>query len=287
MNVPSTDAYAERIQKVIVHIQQNLECDLSLSVLSEVARISRFHFHRLFSSYTGMSLAKVIRELRLRQAAYQLVFRPQMKVIEVAFAAGFTTPETFGRAFKGSYGQNPSEFRANPQWTKRYDFRLVVRREMTTMTPDIKTIDSIPVAVLEHRGPPESVLSTVGRFIEWRKQCEASPFASSRTFGIPYDDPETVDPDAFRFDICGELTGSLGENDFGVMEKVIPGGRVAVVRHLGSYDTIGATVREMYSSWLPRSGEELRDFPRFFEYVSRMPQVKEHEQVTDVYLPLK
>lgn len=287
MNVPSNDAYAERIQKVIVHIQQNLDDDLSLSALSDVAGISKFHFHRLFSSYTGMSIAKTIRELRLRQAAYQLAFCPQMKVIEVAFAAGFTTPETFGRAFKSSYGQNPSEFRANPKWTKPYDFRLVVRREVTIMTPDIKTMSSVPVAVLEHRGPPESVLSTVGRFIEWRKQCDASPVARSRTFGIPYDDPEAVPPDAFRFDICGELMGELGVNDFGVVQKVIPGGRVAVVRHFGSYDTIGATVREMYASWLPHSGEELRDFPRFFEYVSRMPHVKEHEQVTDVYLPLK
>jgi len=287
MNAPSTDAYAEKIQKVIFHIQQNLEGDLSLSVLSEVARISKFHFHRLFSSYTGMSVAKMIRELRLRQAAYELAFHPQMKVIEVAFAAGFTTPETFGRAFKSSYGQNPSEFRANPQGTKPYDFHLVVRRETNIMTPDIKKTDSIRVAVLEHRGPPESVLSTVGRFIEWRKQCDASPIANSRTFGIPYDDPETVDPEAFRFDVCGELTGPFGENDFGVIEKVIPGGRVAVVRHLGSYHTLGATVRKMYSHWLPSSGEELRDFPRYFEYVSRMPHVKEHEQVTDVYLPLK
>lgn len=287
MNAPLPDAYTERIQKVVAHIQAHLNGDLSLSALSDVAGISKFHFHRLFSSYTGMSVAKVIRELRLRQAAYQLAFRPELKVIEVAFAAGFTTPETFARAFKGSYGQNPSEFQAHPKWTKPYDFRLALRPKANTMTPEIKTIDSIPVAVLEHRGPPESVLSTVGRFIEWRKQTDASPVTETRTFGIPYDDPEAVEPEAFRFDICGELKRALEENNFGVVEKVIPGGRVAVVRHLGSYDALGATVRQMYSGWLPGSGEELRDFPRFFEYVARMPNVKEHEQVTDVYLPLK
>lgn len=287
MIATTTDPYADRIQKLVLHIQRNLDGDLSVSALSEVAKISKFHLHRLFSSYTGMGVAQVIRELRLRQAAYQLAFRPQMKVIEVALEAGFTTPETFARAFKRSLGRNPSEFRAKPEWAKRYDFRFEVRRKETLMTPEIKTIDSIQVAVLEHRGPPESVLSTVGRFIEWRKQSVASPVAKAKTFGIPYDDPEAVEPAAFRFDICGELMGSLDENDFGIVEKVIPGGRVAVVRHHGSYDTIGVTVREMYSNWLPQSGEELRDFPRFFEYVARMPSVKEHEQVTDVYLPLK
>jgi len=287
MNASFMDAYAERIQRTISYIQDHLDGDLSLSVLSEVAGISKFHFHRLFSAYTGQNVAKVIRELRLRQAAYQLAFRPQMKVIEVALKAGFSNPETFARAFKSAYGQNPSEFRTHPQPTKPYEFRLVVRPEEHLMTPAIKTMDSIKVAVLEHRGPPASVLSTVGRFIEWRKQSNASPVAESRTFGIPYDDPDAVEPDAFRFDICGELKRPLEENDFGVVEKLIPGGRVAVVRHLGSYDTIGATVRDMYSKWLPTSGEELRDFPRYFEYVARMPIVKEHEQITDVYLPLK
>jgi AraC family transcriptional regulator len=37
---------------------------------------------------------------------------------------------------------------------------------------------------------------------------------------------------------------------------------------------------------LPESGEELRDFPLFFHYIKRVPETLEHEQVTDVYLPL-
>lgn len=71
------------------------------------------------------------------------------------------------------------------------------------------------------------------------------------------------------------------------MEKVIPAGRCAVARHIGSTDAIGATVHALYASWLPQSGEQLRDFPCFFHYIERMPDVAEHEQVTDVYLPLR
>ena len=43
----------------------------------------------------------------------------------------------------------------------------------------------------------------------------------------------------------------------------------------------------LYRDWLPESGEELRDFPLFFHYVKKVPDVPEHEQVTDVFLPLK
>jgi AraC family transcriptional regulator len=46
-------------------------------------------------------------------------------------------------------------------------------------------------------------------------------------------------------------------------------------------------VRTLYATWLPQSAEQPRDFPCFVHYVERMPSVAEHEQVSDVYLPLR
>jgi AraC family transcriptional regulator len=155
------------------------------------------------------------------------------------------------------------------------------------MNPDLVQFEETRVAVLEHRGPPENLMASVGRFIEWRKSCQDSPNATSRTLGIVYDDPRTTKPEDFRFDICGELKGPLHANDAGIIEKIIPGGRCAVARHVGSTDAIGQTVHALYAAWLPQSGEQLRDFSCFFHYIKRMPTVQEHEQVTDVYLPLR
>ena len=114
-----------------------------------------------------------------------------------------------------------------------------------------------------------------------------SPVRESQTYGVAWDDPATTEPEAFRFDICGSTLVDVPANEFGVIEKRIPGGRCAVVRHLGSTDALGKTLYPLYRDWLPASGEELRDFPRFFQYIKRMPEVSEHEQVTDVYLPLR
>jgi AraC family transcriptional regulator len=72
-----------------------------------------------------------------------------------------------------------------------------------------------------------------------------------------------------------------------VVAKVIPGGRCALLRHLGSEDTLGGTIRYLYSHWLPRSGAEPRDFPLFLQRVVFFPEVPEHEAITDVFLPLK
>jgi AraC family transcriptional regulator len=72
-----------------------------------------------------------------------------------------------------------------------------------------------------------------------------------------------------------------------VIAKLIPAGRCAVLRHVGSDDTLGQTIAYLYSEWLPQSGAELRDFPLFCERVEFFPDVPEHEAVTDVYLPLR
>ena len=71
------------------------------------------------------------------------------------------------------------------------------------------------------------------------------------------------------------------------MNKVIPAGKCAVVRHIGSDDSIGLAVQYLYGEWLNHSDFEIRDFPLFFERVSFFPEVSENEMITDVYLPIE
>lgn len=278
---------ARRIEDVIHYICSHLDGELTLDRLSRVARASRFHFHRLFSAHTGLGVARFVRLTRLERAAYQLAFAPHRSVTQIALDAGFDAPEAFSRAFKRLRGQTPSEFRRAPRWGASATLqraRTPVRSN--AMNPQIVFFEATRVAVLEHRGPPHTLLSSVGRFIDWRRSCRDSPVDATRTFGVLLGDPEATPPADFRFDICGELLGPLRPNTAGIIEKVIPGGRCAVARHVGSTDALGETLRGLYRDWLPQSGEPLRDAPCFFHYIERAPTVAVHEQVTDVYLPL-
>ena len=72
-----------------------------------------------------------------------------------------------------------------------------------------------------------------------------------------------------------------------MLTKIIPGGRCALVRQLGSHDRIGACAYYLYGEWLPGSGEELRDFPLFSHYLNLVSDTPERALVTDVYLPLR
>ncbi|EIO3099510.1 GyrI-like domain-containing protein, partial [Salmonella enterica] len=99
--------------------------------------------------------------------------------------------------------------------------------------------------------------------------------------------PQTTPPDQFRFDICGSVHQPIAENDVGVVNSEIPGGRCAVVRHQGSLDSLPESVWYLFREWLPASGETLRDFPVFFQYLNFVHEVAEHELLTDIYLPLR
>jgi AraC family transcriptional regulator len=280
--------YAERFNRVFDYIDRHLGDALTVEQLSEIANFSKFHFHRQFSAYAGISVFRYIQLMRLKRASYRLVFNAQARIIDIALEAGFESPESFSRAFKNTFGQTPSQFRAHPQW-KPWKSRYQLPRHERRQTMEVKIVDfdRTMVAVLEHRGPPELVNDSARRFIEWRKQSKHSPVATNRTFGIAYDDPATTEPERFRFDICGSVAEEIPPNPQGVVNKVIPEGRCAVVRHFGAHDKLGESAYYLCRQWLPDSGEELRDFPLFFHYLSLLHDTGEHALVTDVYLPLK
>ncbi len=288
MGKTRTSAYAEKFNKVFDYIDKHLDQELSVMRLSRVANFSKYHFHRQFHHYAGISVAKYVQLMRLKRASYRLVFSEHTRIIDIALEAGFENPESFSRAFKVSFGQTPSQFRKAPAWEPwNAQYRTPIRKRRQKMEVKIIDFAETPVAVLEHRGPPERINDSARRFIEWRKSSGLSPVKTSRTFGIAYDDPETTERDRFKFDICGSVSEPVPANPQGIVNRLIPGGRCAVVRHFGSHDNIKDSAYYLYREWLVHSGEDLRDFPLYFHYINLIPDTVEHELITDLYLPLK
>ncbi|MFJ2711040.1 GyrI-like domain-containing protein [Pseudomonas sp. NPDC087346] len=287
-DMPTHLAYTTRFNAVLAYIDANLEGDLSVSTLSQVANFSVFHFHRQFSAFVGVPVSRYVQLMRLRRAAHRLATQPEHSILDAASGAGFESPEAFSRAFRRDFGMAPSAFRKQPNWQIwNAVFAIPHFSRSVIMHTKIVEFPAVRVAALEHCGPPGMVQQSVSKFIEWRMQSGQSPVASSRSFGIPYGNPDTTPPEDFRFDICGEIHEPVAPNTFGVREIVIPGGRCVVVRHTGSPDHIGESIYPVYRDWLPDSGEELRDHPLFFHYLSVFPQTPQDQWQTDVYVPLK
>lgn len=288
LNTPKT-----RFHRLINYIEENLDQPLNIDMLCNYAHLSKYHFHRQCSAFFGMPVMTLIKLLKLKRAAFQLAYRKELKVIDIAFDNGYDSHEAFTRAFKKAFKATPSVFRQSPDWLpwqQEYNNVITLRKklmsEQDTFTVELVTFEQVPVGVFQHRGSPAKLSQSIGQFIEWRKANKLSP-NTSRTFNLLYDDPNQVPADQFRLDLACELTHNVDHNKDNISIQVIPAGLCAKVRHIGSDDTIGNTINYLYQHWLEGTDYQIRDFPLFLERVSFFPEVPEHKMVTDVFLPLR
>lgn len=286
-------SYQARFNQVIEYIESNLDSALDIDELCNKACLSKFHFHRQCSAYFNMSVMSLVRLLKLKRAAYELAYRSDIKIIDIALANGYESHEAFSRSFKKIFSQSPSDFRKLPDWAAwQIHYQPVIQLRLNSMSEtqefDVKIIDvpALQLATLEHRGSPHLLGQTIAKFIEWRKANKMPP-SKHRTFNLVYDDPNTTAPEDYRFDVCCEVHEPVAENTLGIVTKSLAAGKCAVIRYVGSDDGFEVPVKYLYTEWLEKSGYELRDSPLFFERVSFFPEVPENQMVTDIYLPLK
>lgn len=279
---------AMRIGRACDYINQQLDEELSVELLSEVAALSKFHFHRVFMAYLGVNVGKYILLARLKRASFRLAFERDCKIIDIALEAKFDSAEAFSRSFKRVFSVSPSHFRSAPNWPawhQVYKFNQLLCKE-NTMNVEIVDFVSRKIAFVEHKGNPKNVFETAAKFIAWRQHTGLSPITTSNTYGIPNGDPNSLAPEQFSFKICGTVDTQIPANEFGVENGELPAMRCARVRHVGSHDLLEPVVYQLYQSWLPQSGESLFDHPVFFHYHNFVHQVDECDLITDIYLPL-
>jgi AraC-like DNA-binding protein len=82
---------------------------LDLDALARTAGISKYHFHRLFSSAYGRTPAAYLSERRVERAQ-DLLRATNLTVTEVCHAVGFSSLGSFSSRFKQIVGETPREF---------------------------------------------------------------------------------------------------------------------------------------------------------------------------------
>lgn len=284
--------YLARMKRVLDHLDQRLDDDLDAA--SGVAAFSRFHFHRQFSGLFGISVHRYVQLSRLKRASFHLAYRDALDITEIAEIAGYDAPGAFARAFRRRFGQSPSEFRKAPDWVTWLAALEPLNKARRTLMPiqfadeqiTIREVRPIKTAVMEHRGDPAMIGATLQRFIHWRKAVGMTP-RTHETFNIFYDDPRTTPPLEYRLDLCVATDRPIDARGEAITAGVIPGGRRAVMRVVGSSDALEAAALYLYRDWLPASAEELGDFPLYCQRLSLFPEVAEADAVVDLFLPLQ
>jgi len=92
------------------YIEANLEEEIDFQKVAQIACCSEYHFRRMFSFLSGMTLNEYVRGRRLAQAALELS-SSNMKIIDIALKYGYDSPDSFSRAFQVLHGVTPKEAR--------------------------------------------------------------------------------------------------------------------------------------------------------------------------------
>lgn len=98
----------KQLNLAMQYIEANLADEIDFEKVSQIAGCSEYHFRRMFSFLSGMSLGEYIRYRRLSQAALEL---HDHKVIDLAIKYGYESPDAFSRAFQALHGLTPTEAR--------------------------------------------------------------------------------------------------------------------------------------------------------------------------------
>ncbi|MGX6978135.1 AraC family transcriptional regulator [Vagococcus elongatus] len=97
----------DEFNQVIDYIERHLQEEISQKDIAKITGTSDYHFRRMFSFLTGMSLHEYIRNRRLSVANQDLLLGE--KVTDVAFKYRYQSTDGFSNAFLDWSGFRPSE----------------------------------------------------------------------------------------------------------------------------------------------------------------------------------
>jgi AraC family transcriptional regulator len=115
----------------LAYIEENIKQNITSDDIAKVAHSSKFHFLRIFTMLTGMTLGEYIRQRRLSLAVKDVI-SSDMKIIDIAYEYGYETPEAFTKAFKKLHHISPSQARKEGKVMKAIpplSFQITVKGE--------------------------------------------------------------------------------------------------------------------------------------------------------------
>ncbi|MFQ5570178.1 MAG: helix-turn-helix transcriptional regulator [Rhodothermales bacterium] len=110
-DTPDPPSRAKTVGLIVEFIDKHLDEALTLDQLSERARLSKYHFARLFRDETGMTPWAYVLDTRLRKARALLDHAPHLSLAEIALLAGFYDQSHFTNTFKKAEGLTPGRYR--------------------------------------------------------------------------------------------------------------------------------------------------------------------------------
>jgi AraC family transcriptional regulator len=275
--------YNETIEQIIDYVEAHIHDKLSIEEIAGVSGYSMYHFSRIFTETTGVSVMSYVTWRKLQHALYDL--SQGKKVIDTAMEYGFETHGGFKKAFVNWFGFPPSlcRLRLNPNPPVKLNLTMLKNKFIggNIMNPHIIELTPFAVVGYPSRHTRENMKTTADAPTFWNtinldygtiltklydaftksKHCEISMCYDidentgdfTYMLGRGIDNPEdlaNIQPDMKRIDIVGGLYA------------IFPTPPTD-----GSYIKAAQdTWNEIFLNWLPQSEFEFDETRHDFEY---------------------
>ncbi len=314
--------YISRINRVIDYIEDNLDSELSLERLAEVAHFSRFYFHRIFKAIVGETLNQFIQRIRVEKAAVMLVTNSARSITEIALDAGFANSASFARVFKEHFSISASQWRSMPNKkralisddnsknrqtfnnnrkesdtvtgyndpsTNNYRWRIKMAK-IKDIKVEVKEMPDFHVVYVRNIGPyaadEELFRDLYGRLMNWVIPRGLYIQDKSVFLSVYHDDPKITEEGKLRVSVCMTVPEDT-EVDGEIGKMVVPGGKFAVAHCEIKADEYDQAWDALIGEWLPSSGYQPDDRLGYEIGCNDPHEHPENMHIVDICLPIK
>jgi AraC family transcriptional regulator len=258
------------MNEALDYIESHLNDEIETNELERITGTSVYHFRRMFSFLTGMSLGDYIRNRKLSNATFDL-HHEGMSVTETAFKYGYESVDGFSRAYREWAGISPSKVKKNNMLKAfpKLSFQLTIQGGVN-MDYSIEKKGPFKIVGLKRRIP----IQFEGENQEILKLAMSiTPDQRKKLHSYANMEPNQVVNASYNLDEgCMEEKGSLdhmigflttkesGFDEFDVVE--VPAQTWVIFSSKGEFPKVmQETWGKIASEWLPSSDYELVDAP--------------------------
>ncbi len=263
--------YTERINRAVDFLYAHQGEPASLARLAKIAAFSRFHFHRVFRSVTGQTVARFQARLRVERAALLLGRAGSQRALtDIAAELGFSSSAEFSRSFRAHFSTTPSAFRTrHQQMRKPSQTAAPPRRYVGGHAPTSFQFVSHPerrVAFIRVSDCFSGVrLANAHRALQaW---AEARGVRALPLWGISHDDPDITPASQCRYDLGFEVAPHV-RGSHGVATRLLPACDALECTARGGIEALSAAWEQLFAA-LPSSGFEPANAPGIERYFSK------------------